>query len=293
MLVEAGRYAERSHAEERGLVISAMGCGWQIECSNAGAFVLLVDEQNREAVLCELQKFEAENNARKTIPPTEPLERIPTISLFVCTCLMSAFFVAQKTGPVWREGAGVASSEAITHHGEWWRTLTALTLHSDLSHIAANLATGLFFAAFMLPLLGTGWTWTLIVASGAIGNLLNAWSYRNQPHFSLGASTAVFGALGILTAYQTLDVARSTRPARFRRILLPLGAGLALLAYLGTGGEHSDLLAHFWGFIVGGCFGAAATLLQLKKLTPVSVQYLLSAIAPAALIAAWLFARQT
>ena len=48
----------------------------------------------------------------------------------------------------------------------------------------------------------------------------------------------------------------------------------------------------FWGFIAGAWPGATATLLQLKKRTPVSVQHLLAAIVPAALIAAWLFARQ-
>jgi hypothetical protein len=38
---------------------------------------------------------------------------------------------------------------------------------------------------------------------------------------------------------------------------LPLVAGVALLADLGTGGERTDLGAHAFGFIVGVAFGAA------------------------------------
>jgi membrane associated rhomboid family serine protease len=81
----------------------------------------------------------------------------------------------------------------------------------------------------------------------------------------LGSSTAVFGALGILTACQTLDVARSTRAVRLWEIILPAGAGIALLAYLGTGDEHTDVTAHLFGFLAGGCFGALSTFADLKK----------------------------
>ena len=291
IFVEAGRYRDLRQAEERGLVISSMGCDWRVECDDYGAFVLLVNEWNHEAVVRELAKFEAENPASEPPRPAETLERTPAASLFVCGWLMSALFIAQSTGPAWLKDAGMASSEAITRHGEWWRTLTALSLHADISHFAANLATGLIFAASVLPLLGVGWTWTLILASGAVGNLLNAWSYHNQPHFSIGASTAVFGALGILTACQTLDAFRSTRRVRFWEVILPLGAGVALLAYLGAGGGHTDLLAHFWGFIAGGSFGAAATMLHLRKRTPIFGQRILAAIAPGALMLAWFFAQ--
>jgi rhomboid protease GluP len=290
--VEIGRYPRRRDAEECGLVAVAMGFGYQIERCDDGMFALLVAERNREAVLRELEKFEGENALRKNSPPV-PTEKIPTTSLFVCGWVMAGFFLMQKIGPSWWNDAGVASSIVIVRDGAWWLALTALTLHADFSHIAANLASGLLFAAFVLPLLGTGWTWTLIVASGASGNLLNAWNHRATEHLSIGSSTAVFGALGILTAFQTLDAVRSTREVRFWQVILPLGAGLALLAYLGVGDEHdqTDLLAHFWGFCFGALFGSAANFLQLKKRTPVFLQRLLAIASPAALVAAWVLAR--
>ena len=289
-LVEVGRYARRRQADDRALVVAAMGLAYRLERVENGDFLLLVYERNRDAVLQELGKFEKENAGRDRKPRRKPAGKIPVISLFVCGWVMSAFFLIQQMGPRWWEDAGLASSEAIVHRGEWWRAATALTLHADFSHFAANLAAGLVFAAFVLPIIGTGWTWMLIVAGGTLGNLLNAWGYRDAPHFSLGASTAVFAALGILTACQTIDAMRSTREVRFWEVILPLGAGLALLAYLGVGDEHTDLLAHLWGFLAGGCLGALATLLQLKKRTPVICQNLLAALAPAIFAIAWVLA---
>ena len=288
-LAEVGHYARRRQADERALVVAAMGCAWDVERDEHGGFRLLVHDRNREAVLRELENFEAENAGRGNPPVKVSFEKTPTVSLFVCGWVMTAFFLIQKIGPAWWENAGLASSAAIARHGEWWRALTALTLHADFSHFAANLAAGLLFASFVLPLLGTGWTWAFIVAGGAAGNLLNAWFYRDTPHLSLGASTAVFAALGILTACQTLDAARSIRAVRFWEIILPLGAGLALLAYLGSGDEHAntDVTAHLWGFLSGACLGAISTLAQLKKRTPMSWQRLLAAAAPASLAAAW------
>jgi membrane associated rhomboid family serine protease len=69
---------------------------------------------------------------------------------------------------------------------------------------------------------------------------------------SIGASTAVFGALGILSM---LQVPR-------RSAWLTLGAGVALLGLLGTS-ARADLLAHLFGFAAGVVEGLA-----LRSLTP-------------------------
>ena len=41
-----------------------------------------------------------------------------------------------------------------------------------------------------------------------------------------------------------------------RSVLVPLGAGAALLAMLGSSGERTDLGAHIWGLVVGLIMGA-------------------------------------
>ena len=171
-----------------------------------------------------------------------------------------------------------------------WRALTALSLHGDLSHVAANIASGLLFSAFALPHFGTGLTWLLIVFSGFFGNVLNAFFYRSSPHNSIGSSTAVFGALGLLVAAEF--VARLSSPARRNRwqLVLPIGAGLALLAYLGVGDtehNHTDYMAHLLGFGAGISLGAIAALAHARDRLSLGLQHAAAAIAPLLIIAAW------
>jgi membrane associated rhomboid family serine protease len=139
--------------------------------------------------------------------------------------------------------------------GEWWRTITALTLHRDLSHFMANLGFGLLFAAFLQPRLGGGVTWLGIVLSGALGNSVNAWFYKSSLHSSIGASTAVFGGLGLLMAWEFIARWRIPHTRHWWQFVVPLGGGLALLAFLGSSdeaaGDRTDYMAHFLGFRLG------------------------------------------
>jgi len=284
-MAEAGRYARLAEANERALVILSMGHGYWL-FKDGAQFVLCVESRHKAAVARELDKFEMEN--RSPWPSARAEFLIPPLSLFVFSWVMTLFFLLQQRDPDWWVERGGASTGAILRQGQWWRIMTALTLHANFSHFAANLITGLLFAAFLLPVLGTGVTWTGILMSGALGNLLDAWLYREQPRVSIGASTAVFGSLGILVACRTMDTLSSPRKIRLWELILPLGAGLALLAFLGTGGEQTDYMAHFWGFVSGCGLGACAAWWKLKERTPATVQRLLAFLAPACLVAAWL-----
>jgi membrane associated rhomboid family serine protease len=94
---------------------------------------------------------------------------------------------------------------------------------------------------------GLGVGWTMILMTGLLGNLFNAILYQRD-HLSIGASTAIFGAIGILGAYQF--VRRFRLPGQRLKAYLPLGAGLALLGFLGAS-ARSDIMAHLFGFSVG------------------------------------------
>jgi len=278
-LAEAGRYSRLTDANERALVILAMGLGyWMLRERND--YVLCVGARHLEAVARELEKFETENPRRAwQPPPLSPPDKTPSVSLFLFAWMMGLFFLAQQNAPDSWMDKGAASSDAIFRHGEWWRTITALTLHADLAHLAANLAAGLLFAAFLIPLLGTGLSWMSILLGGALGNYLNAWGYRNEAHFSIGASTAVFSALGILVACQTFSLLGEGRRLRLWEIILPVGAGFALLAWLGRGDAQTDYMAHFWGFTAGGAIGSAVVLLRLKELLSPFMQKALAGLA--------------
>ena len=287
-LAEVGRYPRLAEARERALVVAARDLAHWIE-REGEEWVLRVEEPVSAEVVRELALFEAEQRARPVPSALLPVGKVETLSLYVAGWLLSAFFFTQcQLGDWWVE-RGAASSHAILRDGEWWRTITALTLHADLPHVVANIASGLLFAGFVLPQLGTGLTWLAIVLSGAVGNAINAWGYRGEAHLSIGASTAVFGALGLLVG---LDVAARISSPHTRgrwQLVLPIGAGLALVAYLGVGEihEHIDFMAHWWGFVAGIGGGLLAGALRLGERASRGAQRLAAVAAVAAIGGAW------
>ncbi len=291
-LAEVGRYRDLAAARERALVAASREVVHSLD-RDGEEWVLRVDLSARGEVLHELALFEIEQQQRPAEATLVPMGKVQTLSLYVAAWLLGTCFFLQNIAPPALVDCGVASSRAIIGRGEWWRTFTALTLHADGPHVVANLATGLLFAAFLLPQLGTGVTWLAIVLSGALGNAINSWAYRGEAHHTIGASTAVFGALGLLVSVDFLARFSSPHTRSRWQLVLPVGAGLALLAYLGSGGETEhqrediDYMAHFWGFIAGLALGAIATLLKMRARVPPSGQRLAAITAIALLALAW------
>jgi membrane associated rhomboid family serine protease len=107
--------------------------------------------------------------------------------------------------------------------------------------------------------LGDGRGPLVVLISGALGNWMNAMWHRTA-HLSIGASTAVFGAVGVLAATQlALDQRDGDRPWLQR--VAPVVGGLALLGMLGAS-PHSDLLAHLFGLGAGLAVGVATSILM-------------------------------
>lgn len=286
-LAVVGSYPTRTDAYERSLVVAAMEIPhWVLR--REGEFALCVAPGHAPEVAGELDRFEAERRERLELVPVMPEERAKhsTISLYVCVWILCGLYAVEVGGPKWWLDRGTASSNAIMR-GEWWRTFTALTLHADLGHLGANLAVGLVFAGFLLPVLGAGWTWLFVVLAGGAGNWINAWGHRNVDHLSIGASTSVFAALGILVAAQCTQRSLALRAVRAREFLLPVGAGLGLLAYLGVGDQQTDYMAHLFGLLAGVPFGIAGVWLRLGTRTPPAVQAMLAWSAAALLALCW------
>ncbi|HEX5932387.1 MAG TPA: rhomboid family intramembrane serine protease, partial [Methyloceanibacter sp.] len=149
--------------------------------------------------------------------------------------------------------AGTAQAGLITD-GEWWRTLTALGLHADVGHLASNLFFGSVLGLLLAQALGSGFAWLAILLAGGLGNAMGA-LLQPATHAAVGASTAVFGALGILAALAWKRQAAVWR-LRLRR-WLPFAAGLMLFAYLGVGGDRTDVVGHIAGLAAGGGIGVA------------------------------------
>ncbi len=143
----------------------------------------------------------------------------------------------------------VAAIEA----GEWWRVITALTLHVDVAHLFVNIGFGAVFGTLLARQIGVGLAWLMILIGGATGNLMNA-LVQKPWHTAIGASTAVFAALGLLGAY--LWTGRRLIHDGWARRWTPVVGAIVLLAWLGTGDERTDIVAHLTGFLAGFTVGA-------------------------------------
>src|SRR5262249_24543175 len=154
------------------------------------------------------------------------------------------------TGPVaggsrwFQHGASISN---LVLSKQPWRAVTALTLHADSVHVMGNVISGAIFASAVGRRLGPGGGPLAVLGAGIAGNVANALFHHytgDGGHGSIGASTAVFGAVGILAATQlVVDRRRTSGPRRVLDVLSPVVGGLALLGALGAS-PNSDLGAH-------------------------------------------------
>jgi len=242
-------------AEEWALVLEAEGLAPEIRYVG-DEFVLLVPSDYAHRAVTALWAYESENR-----PETAPSEhdwsgREPFFTAAAIAGAMLIFFVVSiVTEPTfhWYE-RGSASAERILH-GEFWRIVTALTLHADFAHASSNSIAAIFFFTAVGTVLGPGLGAGLILATGAAGNFLNALLHGSS-HVSIGASTAIFAAVGLLGG---IGFTRRRRRLRGRQAWVPLVASGALLAMIGTGGQRVDLWAHFLGLLTGAVSAIVVT----------------------------------
>jgi membrane associated rhomboid family serine protease len=150
--------------------------------------------------------------------------------------------------------AGAARGNMLTS-GQWWRAFTALTLHWDIQHLLGNLGAGGLFGYLAAKQLGNGHAWLLTLIAAGTANLIEV-TVVADTYVSAGASTAVFAIVGLLAAH-TWRTRRGLGLPGWRQAA-PLIGGVLLLAWLGTAGEHTDVLSHALGFACGGVAGVAA-----------------------------------
>ncbi len=253
-LVEVSRFGARADAEQRALVLVAAGIDCQL-IADAGTVKLCVRPLEAWRARHELDAYERENTAprRSRLPARAALRRAEGALAYAAVLLF--FFAAERRHALaidWL-AAGAANAGRILD-GEWWRTITALALHTELGHLMGNLAFGMVISLLAAEVLGSGLAWLAMLVSGALGNALDA-AFHAADHTAIGASTALFGALGILSGHT-----RRSRIVPWRgglRRWAPIGAGIMLLTFLGFGGERTDVGAHVAGFAVGVAIGFA------------------------------------
>ncbi len=276
----------RKLAEEWALVLVAEGLSPSV-WEERGGFVVAVPAAEVERAAAALSAYENENPPQREQHDAPPAPAALQIALGVSGAFL--VFFLYFTGP-WNPqvawfARGAADSERILL-GEIWRVVTALTLHADLPHVLANAVAGAIFLSAVFGALGAGLGLLIVLLAGAGGNYVNALVHVSF-HVSVGASTLVFGALGVLGG---LGVGRRRRQGvRGRHAWVPIAAGVALLAMLGTAGERVDLLAHLFGFLVGGVLGTIVAFAMTRRPRE-GIQWALGTAALAIVMFCWILA---
>jgi rhomboid protease GluP len=285
--VEVHRSRRRASAEEHAFVLTAVGIPSELTRED-DHYVLRVDARDEVQARAHLLRYQEERQAAR-IPPSSLAPPVLHSGAWVGCLLYGAMLI----GIAYAVGSGTFPLDAFdrgdldasrVRQGEWWRAWTALTLHLDAAHLAANLVAGAWFGYLAGRLLGPGVAWALIVNGAAAANFLEGWlapaGYR-----AAGASTAVFTALGLMAAYSWRE--RGRFPHHWALRWSPLVAGVVLLGWLGTSGEHTDVFGHLAGFAVGVLLGTLASVPRVRTVLERTPPWLAGALALGAIALAW------
>lgn len=222
---------------------------------------LLVNAADYPRAMNAIRQYRAENR------PHAWQQQLPWSGLiFDWRCLVPiVFFVflfaVEATGRGDLSQAGMMHNQAV-HAGEWWRLFTAVTLHGDMAHLAANATTGLILTGLVMGIYGAGTGLLAAFLAGVGGNLAGLLFYP-EAHRGLGASGMIMGALGLLAA-QWITLLKHGLTPRQLAIRGVLSGGLLLVLLGFSPQQNVDVLAHVAGFISGLLLGTVLALLPAK-----------------------------
>jgi membrane associated rhomboid family serine protease len=271
--------------EEYSLVLEARGIEHETE-QDQNTWILSVPAGMRHRAYEELSRYSIERGVRRSVPEVILPHSGAAIGVFlyVLILLLTAYCAGNAAfGADW---LSLGSLDAGAR-SEWWRAVTALTLHLDQEHLLGNVLFGAVAGAAASRLLGPGIAWASILGAAVLANYAEI-LMSPVTHRAVGASTAVFAALGLLSGMAWRQ--RLTLRERLWYRWAPLMAGICLLTLLGAGTAHVDVLGHALGFL----FGLGVGWVQVRSGVPNNRDPRVQAIAGLGAVlvvcAAWLFA---
>src|SRR5437773_10871890 len=137
---------------------------------------------------------------------------------------------------------GASYGPPIFYANEWWRLVTAMFLHGGLIHIGFNMMSLMQLGPALEEVYGSARYLFIYAFTGAFGFLVSAW-FGN---FSLGASGALLGLVGVMLAITTRRGGTYMRDLRSRLV-----SSVVILFILGFSGVGIDNYAHFAGLVAG------------------------------------------
>jgi rhomboid protease GluP len=257
-LVEVGEYRTHGEGFNHGLVVLAMRRPYWL-IPQGDSFRLFVEPEIADTARQQLASFDRESVGWPPRPIRDEVvaREFEFILPLFWAVIVLAIFRAQMEWPALTT-MGVLDTEAVFGRREWWRLATALLLHADGGHVISNAVSGIFVFAAVTTTLGRWRGWLLLLLASVVANFAVAGIKAMEAYRSLGASTAIFAGLGLLTGRSLRRAAHSGHPYRWRAIFVPFAAGATILGLYGAGGLHIDVGAHVAGFIAGIVFGYIA-----------------------------------
>lgn len=287
---EVLRGRSKKAVRDSALVLQAAGIQHVIQASGAGARILvgaLDADRARHELVDYLEENESWPPEKETLP-SFGTNGIPSAVLFAAVIAVMHWMQYRGGYGVDWTSAGRMEGGAVAA-GEGWRAITALTLHVDLQHLVSNIVFGGLFGALAAQALGPGVAWFATVLAGIGGNAME--SYLVDPtHRAIGASTAIFGTLGLMTAAEWAR--RGHGKAPWVRRVAPLFGGAVLFGWLGVGDGSGrvDVLAHVTGLVCGAFIGWTIARVRIHERIGRGGQVLFGAAALAVLVLGWALA---
>jgi rhomboid protease GluP len=182
-----------------------------------------------------------------------------TICLIIANLIVFGCYIDQSsldslsnpdTVVLYKMGASFGAAVFVEH--QYWRLLTSMFLHSNLAHIAMNMASLFIFGRLLERPLGSLRFFCLYFVSGAFGALTSI-GWRPWVE-GVGASGAIVGLFGFYMILQLLtdEKGQSSWTYRLRQIVT-----LGIVLYISNLAPGIDYACHFGGMVGGIACGVA------------------------------------
>ena len=263
---ETIRVAEGTFRQIRddSLVLLSQGIPHRLLRSEEGPFQIFILPESEDRARLQLALYHKENPPREENPPlplTLSLQPLWVLLVpVICTLADFGNFIDRL------HVLGLSDADKVLH-GQWWRTITALTLHADARHIASNLVSGyivLNLMSYRTPLARMA---PFLAIASAVANFFVAFTVQTD-YRALGFSTFVFAAIGALAVIEFRLMPKETH-GMLRRFA-PLCGAASLAVFLGIG-ENADVLGHAYGFVAGALCGLIPKKKALRWGTPTTI----------------------
>lgn len=244
------------------LVLLSQGISHRLLRSIEGPFLIFVLPEHEARAREQLELYRKENPPKEENPPIPLSFSLQPLWVLLAPTIFTLIDFSDKVN---LHSRGISDAGKVLK-GEWWRALTAQTLHGDTRHLASNLLCGYIvmnMITFRIPLLRLA---PFIAVAAAIANICVSLTVKTDFR-SLGFSTFVFAAIGCLSVIEFRLMPKETHG--LLRRFAPLCGAASLAVFLGLG-ENADILGHAYGFIAGLFCGLIPSKKALRWGTPLS-----------------------